>query len=224
MIVLHYTDMADADAALAWLVSPESRGSAHYLVTMDGETIAMVDEAARAWHAGAAYWDGTRDVNGRSIGIELDSPGHRPDAPSFPATQIDALLDLVASIRDRWTIPARNVVAHSDVAPMRKRDPGEAFPWARLAAAGHALFVPVPSRPATLSAAALHAALSRAGYGLPATPREAEALVRAVHRRHRPDAVDQPADGITAALAEALADAAQADRAAHPAAATAPRS
>lgn len=212
MVVLHYTDMADVNAALTRLASPASKVSAHYLITGDGEVVQMVDEEARAWHAGVSFWDGSRDINARAIGIELDSPGHQPDAPDFPEPQIAALLDLMDGLRQRWTIPLRGVVAHSDIAPMRKIDPGERFPWARLAAAGHALFVPQETA-TTAAEDTLWPALAAAGYGPPADDDTRAALIRAFHRRHRPDAVDAPADSLTAALAADFRAAVEADRA-----------
>ena len=217
MVVLHYTDMADVEAAIAWLATPESRVSAHYVITAAGEIVAMVDEARRAWHAGVSFWDGSRDINARAIGIELDSPGHRPLAPEFPEPQVTALLELLTEIRGRWPIPPRGVVGHSDVAPMRKIDPGERFVWPRLAAAGHALVACADAGAADGGAPGdLFAVMHRAGYGLPADEAEAAALVRAFHRRHRPDAVDAPADALTGRLAEAFAAAVEADRRAHP--------
>ncbi|MEM8664133.1 MAG: N-acetylmuramoyl-L-alanine amidase, partial [Pseudomonadota bacterium] len=97
MIVLHYTDMADVEAAIAWLSTPRSRVSAHYVVTAEGGLVQMVNETDRAWHAGVSSWEGAGDINARAIGIELDSPGHRPGAPHFPAAQIDALIDLMTA-------------------------------------------------------------------------------------------------------------------------------
>ncbi|MEM9223200.1 MAG: N-acetylmuramoyl-L-alanine amidase [Pseudomonadota bacterium] len=206
MVVLHYTDMADVNAAIRWLCAPESKVSAHYVITADGAVVPLVDEADRAWHAGVSSWEGVRDINGRAIGIELDSPGHRPDAPSFPAEQIAALLSLLDAIRDRWSIRRRAVVAHSDVAPMRKIDPGERFPWKQLADAGHAIFVPLPEKGIDVTPEELWQDLERAGYAPPSSADEATALLRAFHRRHRPNAVELGADPITAALAKAVAD------------------
>lgn len=215
MVVLHYTDMWDVEAAIGLLTSTESKVSAHYLITAAGDLVQMVDEADRAWHAGLSFWDGTADINARAIGIELDSPGHKPDAPVFPAVQIDALIALMDGIRSRWRVPLRGVVAHSDIAPTRKIDPGERFPWARLAAAGHALHVP----PATATKAApesLLASLVAAGYGPPTDAGTHAALVRAFHRRHRPDAVDAPADATSAALAADFLAVVEEDRARMP--------
>lgn len=212
MVVLHYTDMADVTAAIGVLTSPASRVSAHYLITADGEVVEMVDEAARAWHAGVSFWEGVRDINARSIGIELDSPGHRPDAPVFPEAQIVSLLRLMDGIRARWPIPRRGVVAHSDIAPTRKIDPGERFPWARLAREGHALFVPAET--ATVAeAGTLWASLEAAGYDPADDEASRSALVRAFHRRHRPGAVEAAPDAASAAIAADFFAAVEADRA-----------
>ncbi|MEM0907796.1 MAG: N-acetylmuramoyl-L-alanine amidase [Pseudomonadota bacterium] len=216
MIVLHYTDMDDVEAAIKWLSNPESRVSAHYVITAQGECVDMVEEGRRAWHAGVSSWEDTTNINDRSIGIELDSPGHRPTAPEFPAAQIDTLLLLIDAIRGRWSIPRRRIVAHSDIAPMRKIDPGEAFPWKRLAEAGHALLAEALAPPKRANTALLFHELNAAGYGWPETPEEEAALVRAFHRRHRPADVDVPADGTTMALARAFRIAVEDDRRAAP--------
>jgi N-acetylmuramoyl-L-alanine amidase len=210
IVVLHYTDMASADAAVAWLCNPASKVSAHYLVTAGGEVVQMVDEERRAWHAGASGWDGTRDINHRSIGIELDNPGHRPHPPTFPGAQIDSLLRLLDGIRARWPVPPRNVVAHSDIAPTRKIDPGEAFPWRRLAAAGHALHVE-PAAPVPFNGPSFASALARSGYFL--DPDWMDALGTAFHRRHLPALVHVRPNGASLATALALAAATDADRA-----------
>lgn len=223
IVVLHYTQMTSAAAAVQRLCDPASRVSAHYLVAADGSLVQMVEESRRAWHAGVSGWDGTRDVNSRSIGIELDSPGHTPDAPRFPEVQIAALLRLLDGIRARWPVPARHVVAHSDVAPMRKIDPGERFPWAVLAAAGHALALPSaaadgPNAPLGEGAALAHA-LRDCGYDIDGVA-DVAAVVRAFHRRHRPRRVAEPADAGTLTAARAVAALVAADRAAHPPLAT----
>ncbi len=136
MLVLHYTGMPDAEQALAWLCAEQSAVSAHYFVFEDGRIVQMVEEDRRAWHAGAASWAGETDINSRSIGIEIANFGHDGALPPFPDAQIDALIGLCRDIVDRHAIVPHRVLAHSDVAPGRKRDPGEAFPWARLAGAG----------------------------------------------------------------------------------------
>ena len=140
MLVLHYTGMESAAAALRRLVDPAARVSAHYLVDEDGGVLALVPEARRAWHAGVASWRGNSDVNGRSIGIELVNPGHEFGYRPFPEAQMASLLALCRGLLERHPIPARNVVGHADVAPRRKQDPGELFDWARLARAGVGLY------------------------------------------------------------------------------------
>ena len=140
MVVLHYTGMLSARAAVDWLCEPRSGVSAHYLVDEDGTVVRMVAEDRRAWHAGVSAWRGASDVNSRSIGIEIHNPGHDHGYRPFPAAQVDALLRLLDAIRGRWAVPDERVLAHSDVAPARKVDPGELFPWDRLVAAGHGLW------------------------------------------------------------------------------------
>lgn len=132
MIVLHYTGMPDAKGALTRLCTPESKVSAHYLVFEDGRVVQMVPELRRAWHAGESSWAGETDINSCSIGIEIAHPGHEPNYPAFPDRQIAAVASLCRGIVVRRGIAARRVLAHSDVAPKRKKDPGEKFPWSAL--------------------------------------------------------------------------------------------
>lgn len=141
MVVLHYTGMASGEAALERLRDPAAKVSSHYLIEQDGRVFRLVPEERRAWHAGVSFWRGERDVNGRSIGVELVNPGHELGYVPFPEAQIQTLLGLLDAIRERWTVEDGNIVAHSDVAPERKIDPGELFPWRRLADAGHGLWV-----------------------------------------------------------------------------------
>lgn len=129
ILLLHYTGMHSAEAAIETLCSAESGVSCHYLVHDDGRILQMVPESKRAWHAGQSSWQGERDTNSRSIGIEIVNPGHNYDYPDFPDHQIEAVIRLSKDILSRNPIPARNVLAHSDVAPGRKPDPGEKFPW-----------------------------------------------------------------------------------------------
>lgn len=215
MVVLHYTEMTLA-GALARLCDPAARVSAHWVIAADGALHALVPEERRAWHAGVSHWEGVTDINSRAVGIELDSPGHAPQAPDFPEPQIAALLRLLDGIRTRWPVPVRGVVAHSDVAPGRKIDPGERFPWSRLAAAGHALALPaVPDDPAPADADALTDALRGGGYGVApdADAAPLATVVRAFHRRHRPDLVELPADRATVTAARGFAALVAADRA-----------
>ena len=145
MLVLHYTGMITAEAALSRLCDPAAKVSAHYTIDEDGTIYAHVPEARRAWHAGVSFWAGKRNVNARSIGIELVNPGHEFGYRAFPRSQIAALIDLCRDILARHPIPAARVLGHSDVAPARKEDPGELFPWAQLAEAGIGLW-PQPAQ------------------------------------------------------------------------------
>lgn len=139
MVVIHFTGMASCDAALERLCDPQAQVSSHYLIAEDGTLMALVAEDQRAWHAGAGAWRGLADVNSRSIGIELANTGHHP----FPEGQMQRLTGLLAQIIDRWDVPLRDVIGHSDMAPDRKEDPGPRFDWARLARMGLAFAPPV---------------------------------------------------------------------------------
>ena len=140
MIVLHYTGMKSGQAALDRLRDPEAKVSSHYLVEEDGRVFRLVAEERRAWHAGVSFWRGRRNVNGDSIGIEIVNPGHEFGYRPFPEAQIESVIALVADIRTRWEIEDNRILGHSDVAPARKEDPGELFPWRRLAEAGHGVW------------------------------------------------------------------------------------
>ena len=139
MIVLHYTGMPTGAEALARLRDPAAKVSAHYMLDENGDLYRIVDEAKRAWHAGVASWKDETDINARSIGIEIVNPGHEFGYRDFPAEQIDILIDLLKDIRTRYDISASRTLGHADVAPRRKEDPGEKFPWLRLALEGLAL-------------------------------------------------------------------------------------
>jgi len=141
MIVLHYTGMETGAAAEAWLCNPESQVSSHYLVHEDGRVVQMVRESDRAWHAGKSFWQGTVDINSCSIGIEIVNPGHAFGYRNFPKRQMTAVAELCRGIIARHAVPPQRVLAHSDVAPGRKVDPGERFPWRQLASAGIGHFV-----------------------------------------------------------------------------------
>ncbi len=138
-IILHYTGMPDGDGALAWLCNPASQVSCHYFVREDGRILQLVPEARRAWHAGRSVWAGKTDMNSHSIGIEIANPGHDGGSPPFPAVQIDAVVALCRDLCARHQIPAPRVLAHSDIAPARKADPGEKFPWRTLHAPASAI-------------------------------------------------------------------------------------
>lgn len=209
LIVLHYTGMKTGEGAEAWLCAPESQVSAHYLVHEDGRIVQMVRESDRAWHAGKSFWRGATDVNSHSIGVEIVNPGHEFGYRGFPSRQIAAVIDLSRGIIARHAIPPSRVLAHSDVAPGRKVDPGEKFPWRQLAEAGIGHFV-APARaggkpvlgPNDEGAAVeeLQSMLSLYGYGIDITGRydEATGVVVAAFQRHfRPRRVDGLADRST---------------------------
>lgn len=139
LLILHYTGMASAEKAIDWLAREESRVSCHYVIDEAGAVTQLVPERLRAWHAGVSYWQGERDINSRSIGIEIQNPGHSDGYPDFPKSQIAAVIALSKDICARHQIAPTGVLAHSDVAISRKIDPGEKFPWGTLARAdvGH---------------------------------------------------------------------------------------
>ena len=215
-LVLHYTGMVSAEAALQRLTDPQARVSAHWCVGEDGTLWRLVPEARRAWHAGVSAWRGRRSVNDRSIGIELVNPGHEHGYRPFPPAQMEAVVDLARAIQTRHPIEPRNVVAHSDIAPARRQDPGEFFDWAGLARAGVGFWPEDAAAPeesdGTLGQGAqgepvrrLQQGLAAVGYGLapdgdfgPATA----AVVRAFQRHYRQACVDGVADAETAALLE----------------------
>ncbi len=148
MLIIHYTGMADHDGALRWLTNPASKVSCHYIVDEDGTITQMVAERERAWHAGAGSWRGEDDINSCSVGIEIHNPGHDGGSPPFPHVQMDAVSALARDIVARYAISPTRVLAHSDVAPQRKPDPGERFDWAKLYRAGVGIWVPEAPTPA----------------------------------------------------------------------------
>ena len=195
ILLLHYTGMETAEAALDQLCNPEAQVSAHYTVDEDGTIYRHVDEERRAWHAGKSYWAGDTDVNGRSIGIEIVNPGHEFGYRPFPEAQMAALIPLAKEIVARHAIPAHRVLAHSDVAPNRKQDPGELFDWPRLAEAGIGLW---PERPAPAEGDAA-AMLTRFGYDPGSS-----GVIAAFQRHFRPANVDGVVDAETLARLNAL--------------------
>ena len=205
MVVLHYTEMEGADAAIERLTDPEAKVSAHYIISEAGEVTRLVPEEKRAWHAGVSYGRGEGDVKAVSGGIELDHPGHAYGYREFADAQIAALVPLLARIVERYDIPRANVVGHSDVAPQRKTDPGELFPWARIAKLGLCL-----PRPTKLELGdpfdndgAFYLALERFGYDIS----DGRKSVEAFQRRWRPEQIDGVIDGeIRAILFQLLLD------------------
>lgn len=208
--------MDSCEAALDWLTRPESRVSSHYLVDEQGRIVQMVAEAERAWHAGVSCWEGESDINSCSIGIEIHNPGHDLGYRDFPEPQMAALVALCRDILARNPIPPRRVLAHSDVAPARKRDPGERFDWRRLAQAGIGLWIepePVgadaglgPGETGT-AVTGLQRDLKRFGYGIEINgiyDRATEQVVAAFQRHFRPERVDGRADRSTRVTLERL--------------------
>lgn len=205
-LVLHYTGMSTGAAALAQLRDPQSGVSCHYLVWEDGRISQLVPEALRAWHAGTSSWAGESDMNSVSIGIEIVNTGHDGGRPPYPPAQIAAVVELCRDICARNAIPRRRVLAHSDIAPGRKIDPGEWFPWGHLAAAGVGLWVPpAPIQPGPVShrgdqgleVDALQRDLQALGYFLPVNgvySATTEDVVAAFQRHWRQALVDGAAD------------------------------
>jgi N-acetylmuramoyl-L-alanine amidase len=211
--------MPTGEAALKRLLDPESEVSAHYFIWENGAINQLVAESERAWHAGDSLWKGKSDLNSASIGIEIANPGHDDGgAPSFPERQIEATVALARDVCARWAIAPERVLAHSDVAPARKRDPGERFPWERLWREGVGHW----TEPAPLNAGplfrheeegpevrALQAMLAIYGYGVGITgiyDRGTQQIVAAFQRHFRPERVDGEADASTIVTLKALID------------------
>ncbi len=215
ILIMHYTGMQTCEAAVARLTSAEARVSSHYTIDEDGTIYAHVPEDLRAWHAGVSHWRGLSDINSRSVGIEIVNPGHEFGYRAFPSVQIDAVIALGREIVARHRIPARNVIAHSDIAPDRKEDPGELFPWKQLAASGVGLWVEAEDNgEASLAlgatgerVAAMQSALARYGYGVETNglfDPYTRLVVVAFQRHFRPSLFDGVADGETLAILRAL--------------------
>ncbi|MEL6998295.1 MAG: N-acetylmuramoyl-L-alanine amidase [Pseudomonadota bacterium] len=168
MVVLHYTGMQNAIAAIDRLCDPAAEVSAHYVIDVDGTVFALIDENRRAWHAGRSRWGGVTDVNSHSIGIEIVNPGHGTGYPPFPERQMISVEDVLRDIIERWSIPPRRVVGHACVAPGRKIDPGEKFDWGRLAMQGLAVWLdPIIDDDAPGDSAAFRNAAGLIGYPVP---------------------------------------------------------
>ncbi|UVC06887.1 N-acetylmuramoyl-L-alanine amidase [Rhizobium sp. TH2] len=206
ILLLHYTGMESAKGALDWLTREESQVSSHYFVFEDGRIVQLVPETGRAWHAGKSFWKGETDINSASIGIEIANAGHPGGLPDFPDVQIEAVIKLCRGIIQRWNIPPERVLGHSDVAPVRKVDPGEKFPWDTLAAAGVGHWV----EPVAVTGGrffqrgdsgppveALQAMLALYGYNMPVSGEFCDRThgdVEAFQRHFRPERVDGIAD------------------------------
>lgn len=218
ILVLHYTGMGSAEVAIEHLCSPTSKVSSHYVVDEAGHILRLVAEEKRAWHAGLSSWAGISDLNGRSIGIEIVNGGHDGGCPPYPDVQMQAVEALCLEVMARHPIAPRSVLAHSDIAPGRKEDPGEWFDWARLARAGVGVWVepqPIIDGPALKlgdrgdTVSELQFRLANYGYGvevLGVYDAKTEAVVRAFQRHFRPAKVDGVADLSTVATLHLLLD------------------
>ncbi len=215
ILVMHYTGMQTCEAAVTRLTDPVARVSSHYTVDEDGTVYRHVPEEMRAWHAGVSHWRGASDINSRSVGIEIVNPGHEFGYRAFPEAQIEAVIRLSQGIVSRHAIPARNVIGHSDIAPDRKTDPGELFPWRQLAEAGLGLWVKPNVRDtgslkrgdAGDRVTALQADLARYGYGIEPTGAfddRTAVVVSALQRHFRPALFDGVADAETLAILRTL--------------------
>ena len=209
MLILHYTGMESAKAAIDWLACAESGVSCHYVIDEQGQITQMVSEAERAWHAGVSFWQGDRDINSASIGIEICNPGHELGYPEFPEAQMASVVALARDIIARHDIKPERVLAHSDVAPSRKADPGEKFNWFRLHQEGIGHWV----EPAALRdgnafslgaegqpVSAIQGLFAAYGYECEITgvyDQRTQAVVRAFQRHFRPIKVDGVADAST---------------------------
>ncbi len=217
ILLMHYTGMPSAARAIDWLSRPESKVSCHYVIDTDGRITQMVPEALRAWHAGLSYWAGESDINSASIGIEIQNPGHEDGYHPFPRAQMRAVRDLALDIQRRHAIAPERILAHSDVAPLRKIDPGEKFDWRWLAQAGVGHWVaPVAIRaaerlasdPGLVSAAS--SLLAAYGYGVGVagvSGPDLATVVRAFQRHFRPARVDGIVDRSTLETLERLLNA-----------------
>jgi N-acetylmuramoyl-L-alanine amidase len=216
MLLLHYTGVASAAGAIDWLSRPENKVSSHYVIDEAGRITQMVAEEMRAWHAGLAFWAGETDINARSIGIEIVNPGHEWGYKPFPDDQIEAVIALCRGILARHPIPPGRVLAHSDVAPLRKEDPGELFPWQRLHEAGVGHWVPpAPILPGPFlqtgdygpGVGVLKQRFRHYGYGIGEDSQfdaGTDAVVTAFQRHFRPERVDGVADLSTVATLDRL--------------------
>jgi len=222
ILLLHYTGMESAEAAVDRLCDPAAKVSAHYLVDENGRVTRMVSEHLRAWHAGVGLWAGESDINGRSIGIEIANGGHDFGSPPYPDVQMAAVEALCLDILSHHPIPPARVLGHSDIAPGRKADPGEWFDWARLARCGVGLWVepePIVDGPVLApgdrgdTVAEFQFLLAGYGYGLEVLghyDEATQAVVTAFQRHFRPARVDGVADLSTVATLRRLVDAAKA--------------
>lgn len=202
LIILHYTDLPSVEEALHRLCDPEFKVSAHYLISKEGQIYQLVDPTYRAWHAGVSWWQGEKDINSRSIGIELDNLGHQFGPEPYPIIQINALVSLLGELVIRFQIPPHRIWGHSDVAPLRKMDPGELFPWQVLADKGYGIW-PLKKmmyNSISMSTTEIQNALLKIGYYCPQTgiwDEESAAACRAFQRHFTPQEITGYATELT---------------------------
>ncbi|MEM9356528.1 MAG: N-acetylmuramoyl-L-alanine amidase [Pseudomonadota bacterium] len=219
-LILHYTGLPTVERSIAVLADPVCQVSCHYVIDEIGTITQMVPEAMRAWHAGVSYWKGITDINSWSIGIEIQNPGHELGYPDFPVDQMASVIALSKDIIERNKIPGEHVLAHSDIAPLRKIDPGEKFPWSKLAASGVGHWIepsPIESEedqpeknPIKASVANFQAQLKRYGYGCPQTgelDEETKKYIAAFQRHFRPGQVNGILDQSTIQTLDRLIEA-----------------
>ena len=200
-VILHYTDTVSVAESLHLLTDDASKVSSHYFIDEQGQIYYLVDERHRAWHAGESHWQGCVDINSHSIGIELQNPGHSNHYKKFSAPQIDALLDLLKNIRDRHKILPSNYLGHSDVAPARKKDPGELFPWGKLASQGFGIWPYLDENDEKISPHEMYEYLMVTGYDPYATQKQ---VIQAFQRHYCPDNTSGNPDIIGAMRAKKL--------------------
>ena len=209
ILLMHYTGMKTGAEAIARLCDPTAKVSSHYVVEENGDVFALVPEEKRAWHAGHSYWAGETDINSCSIGIEIVNPGHEFGYRDFPGAQITAVEELSRAILARHGIQPSRVIGHSDVAPARKEDPGERFPWEQLARAGIGLWPDVAAKQARYNDAG--DVLMRIGYEKPESTEELRSVLTAFQRHWVPRAIGTPRQGVaeseTLAVMNAVAEA-----------------
>ncbi|MGD9650101.1 MAG: N-acetylmuramoyl-L-alanine amidase [Dongiaceae bacterium] len=208
LIIIHYTGMPSGKDALERLCDPASQVSAHYLIEEDGRIFQLVDDMMRAWHAGVSCWQGERDINSASIGIEIVNPGHEWGYREFPKKQLQALENLLQELQQRWHIKGENILGHSDVAFARKTDPGELFPWEDLAKKGFGLWPREKITPQDLSPLQAQELLKKIGYDAPLHG-EMDALMKTLianfQRHFRPSQITGELDSKTNGLIVSLA-------------------
>ena len=191
ILVIHYTGMQSLDQALQRLMSSNSQVSAHYLISRKGEIFKLVSEEKRAWHAGVSYWRGETDINSYSIGIELENPGHEFGYSKFPKSQMSVLTELCVEIINKYSISPENIVGHSDIAPRRKKDPGELFDWKSLAKKGVGLWPePILNK---ITIESLEKSLNDFGYEVV----DLRSTITAFQRHYLPDTVSGISDATT---------------------------